>query len=269
MDAALVAQTREIAKATTGFASVEVIERQENFGLSCSIIGGVSEICGRFGRAIVLEDDVVPTPFFLGYVNDALDFYADDDRVISVGCHTFDSGFDLPETFFLDIPDCWGWGVWQRSWLSFETNGLVLLNQIRSRNAQAIFDVDGVYPYTSMLEAQVRGENQSWAIRWYAQAFLSGKLVLYPRRSVTLNIGFDGSGTHGGERSGYRGIQVIDRPISVSATAVQQCVPAREAWKLALLAMAGAPVPALVRAIKHRLRRAYRRLAPHIGKAAS
>ena len=45
-----------------------------------------------------------------------------------------------------------------------------------------------------MLRDQIRGGNQSWAIRWYAYAFLQDKLVLYPGRSVTSNIGFDRSG---------------------------------------------------------------------------
>jgi hypothetical protein len=42
----------------------------------------------------------------------------------------------------------------------------------------------------------VQGKNNSWAIRWYASAFLKDKLTLYPGRSLVLNIGNDASGTH-------------------------------------------------------------------------
>src|SRR5262249_11548578 len=92
--------TRAVARKAGGFAQVEIFERQSNHGLSNSIVSGVNEVCNRFGRAIVLEDDVVPTPFFLRYCNDALDRYADEQRVLSIGCHSFNTGRDLPETFF-------------------------------------------------------------------------------------------------------------------------------------------------------------------------
>ena len=50
-----------------------------------------------------------------------------------------------------------------------------------------------------MLEHQIKGKNNSWAIRWYASAFLKNKLTLYPKISFVKNIGIDGSGTHGYE----------------------------------------------------------------------
>jgi hypothetical protein len=265
-DAAAVEATRRVARDVWGFLKTEVIERDINLGLSRSIVEGVSEICGRFGRAIVLEDDVVPTPFFLEYANDGLDRYADDERVLSIGCHTFDSGFELPETFFLNIPDCWGWGVWQRSWKSFNLDGAVLLAQIRARDDAGKFDFDGAYPYTKMLEEQVRGGNQSWAVRWYAHAFINEKLVLYPRRSVTSNIGFDGSGTHGGQSGGYRGVRTADQPIAVSPTDMQESILARQAWKVALSEMAGPSNAGLGSKIKSRLRRVYRPLGPYLRK---
>ncbi|WP_434903363.1 glycosyltransferase family 2 protein [Bradyrhizobium sp. HKCCYLS20291] len=266
-DAAAVAETRRIAEAASGFGRVEVISREANIGLSRSIIAGVGDICSRFGRAIVLEDDVVPTPYFLNYVNDALDLYADDERVLSIGCHTFDGGFELPETFFLDVPDCWGWGVWQRSWASFNDDGAALLATILQRDARAAFDFDGAYPYTRMLQEQVRGDNQSWAIRWYAHAFLTGRFVLYPGRAVTHNIGFDGSGTHGGSSGGYGPVQLADSAIRVVRTAVEENARAREAWKIALRAMASPSEPGFTGSIKRNMRRVYRGLKPYLSKA--
>ncbi|QIP01740.1 glycosyltransferase [Bradyrhizobium symbiodeficiens] len=268
-DASAVAETRRIARAASGFERVEIIARESNFGLSRSIIEGVGEVCERFGRAIVLEDDVVPTPYFLNYVNEALDVYADDERVLSIGCHTFDAGMELPETFFLDIPDCWGWGVWQRSWTSFNEDGATLLAEIVRRNAQDAFDFGGAYPYTRMLEEQVMGLNQSWAIRWYAHAFLSGGLVLYPRRAVTRNIGFDGSGTHGGGPGGYGSVQCADGAIHVVRAVIEESPTARLAWRLALQAMASPSWQGIGGSIKQNMRRVYRGLKPYLSKAWS
>jgi hypothetical protein len=253
--------TRTVARRAGGFAQVEIFERQSNRGLSNSIVSGVNEVCDRFGRAIVLEDDVVPTPFFLQYCNDALDRYADEERVLSIGCHTFTAGKDLPETFFLDVPDCWGWAVWDRSWKKFEPDGAALLAQISQRGLEARFDFDGTYPYTRMLRDQVRGANQSWVIRWYAYALLQQKLVLYPARAVTRNIGFDRSGTHGGAASGYPNVLAAERPISVSTIEVGASEAGRESWKRAFREMSAGS--GLVSRLRHRLAQA---LHPHLKK---
>src|SRR5688572_17818673 len=54
-----VAQVRDIAKATTGFKTVEVIEREQNMGLAASIIDGVTKLVAEHGNVIVFEDDLV------------------------------------------------------------------------------------------------------------------------------------------------------------------------------------------------------------------
>ena len=257
---------RQVARTASGFLDVSVIEQKENRGLSASIMSGVGEICERYGSAIVLEDDVVPTPYFLGYVNAALDKYKNEDKVFSIGCHTFDSGVDLPETFFINIPDCWGWAIWQRSWKLIETDGPVLLRQIIERGASHEFDIDGAYPYTQMLKEHVAGRNQSWAIRFYAHVFLNGKLVLYPRRSVTSNIGFDGSGTHGGQSSGYPSVRKADRPIAVSPIDMRESLLARKAWKAALGAMAKTSKSGIPGEIRAKLGRMYRTIGPKLRK---
>ena len=61
------------------------------------------------------------------------------------------------------------------------------------------FNFNNSFDYMKMLEDQVKGKNNSWAIRWYASAFLKNKLTLYPKNSFVKNIGIDGSGTHGYE----------------------------------------------------------------------
>jgi hypothetical protein len=257
-DKASVLAARQVARSASGFLNVSVVEQKQNRGLSTSIMDGVGEICERYGSAIVLEDDVVPTPYFLGYVNAALDRYRDEEAVFSIGCHTFDAGVDLPDTFFLNIPDCWGWAIWQRSWKSFQPDGSALLEQIIERCASREFDVDGVYPYTQMLKDQVAGRNQSWAIRLYAHAFLQKKLVLYPGRAMTRNIGFDGTGTHAGTSSNYGNMSVATRPVSVAEIEVRESEIGRECWKKSVTEMLKRTRPGIVSRIRHGIGRVSR-----------
>lgn len=195
----LVAQVRNYLKAISGFASVTIVERERNYGLASNIIAGVTEITNHFDRVIVMEDDLLTSPFFLTYMNTALDIYETQEKVISIHGYTPPIKGTLPDTFFLRNADCWGWATWKRGWVIFEPDGKKLLNELHARRLVRRFDFDGTIGYTSMLLNQTLGRNQSWAVRWYASAFLREKLTLHPGRSLIRNIGADNSGTHRGD----------------------------------------------------------------------
>jgi len=191
-----VTEVREYLREITGFKSVTIIERNHNFGLAKSIIDGVSHVCREHGRVIVLEDDIVSSRYFLKFMNDGLRVYENDERVISISGYIYPIKSKMPETFFLRGADCWGWATWERGWKLFEPNGSVLLQELEKNDLTYFFDSNGTYPFTKMLKNQIKGKNNSWAIRWHATAFLSNKLTLYPGRTLIQNIGVDGSGTN-------------------------------------------------------------------------
>lgn len=193
---AAVDEVRAYLATITGFRSVTIRHRSENYGLANSIIEGVTEVLMQYESIIVLEDDMVTSPYFLTYMNEALEKYADDDRIVSIHGWVFPVAKSLPEAFFLIGADCWGWATWRRGWDCFNNNGQFLLNELKCRKLIHAFDFNGLYPYSKMLESQIKGKNDSWAVRWHASAFLEGKLTLYPGRSLVHNIGNDNSGTH-------------------------------------------------------------------------
>ncbi len=198
-DEPMVEAVREFIGKMDGFKGIRLIKRKKNHGLAQNIIDGVSSIVDEFGRAIVLEDDLITSRYFLEYMNSALEIYRNEERVISVHGFMYPVEAELPETFFIKGADCWGWATWKRGWDLFVRNGEELLSQIEKKKLKRQFDFDNSYPYLKMLENQIAGKNDSWAIRWYASAFLADKLTLYPGRSLVRNIGLDGSGTHCGK----------------------------------------------------------------------
>lgn len=176
-------------------ANVKVFSHQENVGLSCSILGAIDSAFSNHEAVIVIEDDLYLNQYFLEYCKWGLTEYELDKRVGSI------SGFTLPilerhSDYFLLGADCWGWATWRDRWEEFERDGSKLLAELRARRLQREFDLDFSYQYTHMLERQVQGTTNSWAIRWHAHNFLRGKLALYPKESLVLNLGNDGSGTN-------------------------------------------------------------------------
>jgi hypothetical protein len=224
---AAVTEVRAYIRQISGFSAVHVIERDENYGLARSIIEGVSAVCGQFGRVIVVEDDILTSRYFLRFMNDGLEMYQHDEKVISVHGYVYPTRNPLPETFFLKGADCWGWATWQRGWDIFEPDGAVLLQQLQQRGLTHCFDCDGSYPYTRMLEDQFAGKNDSWAVRWHASAFLRDRLTLYPGRSLVLNIGNDNSGTHSASTTDFSG-GLAEQPVRVARLPLEESEPARQ-----------------------------------------
>lgn len=229
-DRAAVEEVRDYLKGIGGFRRVSVIERGKNMGLAASIIAGVSEIVTRYGKIIVLEDDMVTSPFFLTYMNDALTLYEEEDRVISIHAYVYPVAERLPETFFLRGADCWGWSTWKRGWDLFDPDGAKLLDQLKKQRLQRLFDFSGTYPYMRMLKWQVKGTVDSWAIRWYASALLAGKLTLYPGRPLVSNIGHDASATHCVPTDSFD-VQLSGDPIHVDRIPVEDHAGARQAFE--------------------------------------
>lgn len=191
-----VCAVREYCKTITGFKSVALIERALNLGLANSIITGVTDVINRCGRIIVLEDDMVTSPYFLKFMNEALEFYRSEEKVICVHGYIYPIKDDLPEIFFLKGADCWGWATWKRGWDLFDPDGVKLLKEIKKRKLQKQFNINGAYSYTKLLKNNILGRNNSWAVRWRAATFLKDKLTLHPGKSLIHNIGNDDSGTH-------------------------------------------------------------------------
>ena len=191
-------EVRNYIRTIQGFKQTTLIERSENWGLARNIIDGVTTQVNRYGKVIVLEDDLVVAPYFLQFMNDALEVYKDEPKVGHIQACDFTQDSSLPATFLIKWTGSWGWATWDRAWKYFNPNGKELLQELEERKLTRIFDFNGKYGFTRMLRRQIEGKNNSWAIRWNASLFLKDILSLNVGRSLVQNEGFDGSGTNCG-----------------------------------------------------------------------
>lgn len=198
ISAPLVESVRSIARKVEGFRAVTVVERKGNIGLVASITGEVKRLCAEFGRVIVLEDDLITAPFFLSYMNEALERFENEARVMQV------SGYMYPvpthngnRATFLPATSCWGWGTWRRAWDAYDPT-IRGFEELKADPAlRRAFNLDGYYDYVDLLSAHIAGRVNSWGAVWHLNVFLKGGLTVYPPVSLVSNIGFDGTGTNG------------------------------------------------------------------------
>ena len=181
-----------------GFKKKNIIFRKKNFGLSKNIVNGINRELKKYKSIIILEDDMVCDKFFLQYMHYYLNKFEKLDKVVSI------HGYNYPlknvkkinDFFFIRGADCWGWGTWSSKWKIYEKNSAKLIDQFRNKDQVNNFNFQNSYNYYQMLLDAFNKNNDSWAINWYASAFLKNKLTLYPKYSLIKNIGMDGSGVH-------------------------------------------------------------------------
>jgi len=174
-----------------------IVEREKNWGLANSVIAGVTDLCERFGRVIVVEDDLIVSLVFLNYMNTALDKYVDEPKIMQISGHMFPVDIQSEnDAVMLPFTTSWGWATWDRAWRCFDPTmsryeKLKVDSKLRRK-----FDLDGAYPYFRMLDRQSEGKVDSWAIRWYLSVFFQNGLVLFPRHSLVRHDGYDETATH-------------------------------------------------------------------------
>lgn len=227
---AAVKEVRAFIRSIQGFKKITITERAENWGLARSIIDGVTTQINRYGRVIVLEDDLVVAPHFLQFMNDALETYRDEERVGHIQACDFTHDPSLPDTFLIKWTGSWGWGTWDRAWKHFNADGKALLTELESRKLTYTFDFNGKYGYTRMLRRQIEGKNNSWAIRWNASLFLKGILSLNVGKSLVQNEGFDGSGTNCGGGGLYASELYMERLPVKKISPIEENIQARNAY---------------------------------------
>lgn len=199
-DEAEVEAVKTIIDAVDGFKRVTIHRKTFNCGLAGSVIDGVSEVIRQYGKAIVIEDDLQFSPYFLSYMNEALTRYQDDPRVFSIGGYS--PPLEMPESYledsYLSYRCCtWGWATWRERWEKVDwavqdfdsfCKDIGMIDRF-NRGGDDMFHI---------LKLQMAGKISSWGIRWDYAHFRNDAYCFRPAFSIVGNTGNDGTGVHCG-----------------------------------------------------------------------
>lgn len=193
-----VLKLRNYLKTIDGFKTIKIIERNENYGLAKNIIEGVTEIMNIYGKVIVLEDDLITSKNFLCYMNQALDFYENNEKIFAISGYTgnLTSIKELNDEGYLSYrPSSWGWATWKKEWEKNDWDVKDFNTFIKDKKAIKKFNKGGV-DMTRMLKHCMEGKNHSWAIRWSYTMYKLDKYCFYPKISKIQNVGFGTDATN-------------------------------------------------------------------------
>lgn len=190
-----VAKVREYLKTISGFQQIHIIERSTNYYIERNIIEGVTEVVNKHGQIIVMEDDGVTTPNFLTFMNEALEYYEQEKRVMHIATFTFIPN-PSPEhkAFFWRYTENTGggWATWKDRWDEFKWY---------QSEAEALRDIDeatmtwltmnGIYKALGSLKMSPI----PWDICWYIALGKKRGLAVQSPTALTVNNGLY-NGTH-------------------------------------------------------------------------
>lgn len=197
-ESAKVNAVRRYVSSITGFNRVETHFSEENKGLANSIIDGVTEVINRYGKVIVLEDDLYLAPSFLSFMNLMLDTYCNDSRIMQVTGYSArircERKYDT-DYYLSGRAHSWSWGTWLDRWESVDWNVCDYEDLSSDKALQRSFNTYGSDLY-GMLKGWHDGKNNSWYIRFNYSMHKQGKYCIAPINSLVRNDGFGPGATH-------------------------------------------------------------------------
>ena len=146
----------------------------------------------------MLEDDIITSKYFLKFMNEALDFYKDEQNIYSISGYNFP--IKIPQSYKHKVfvsprTSSWGWATWKDRWEKaiwkpenvLDIKNLNKLNNIVDKVGKDI---------APMLLKSIEGRNNSWAVKWVYTNIKYNALTIFPVKSFVKNIGADSSGTN-------------------------------------------------------------------------
>jgi hypothetical protein len=205
-DKEIINQIRQFIFSINGFKLVIPILREINFGAHESIYQAINFVLGVHGKIIFLEDDINTSSDFLEFMNSALSFYENDNRIITVTGYA--PPFKIPFWYRKDVwvnrRQCaWGFGTWKSKWDKIDFNHYDRYNELISNKANLNKYSEDGYDLVDILRCDSQKIYTAMDIRICYYQYLHDKWTLYPVKSKTYNAGFDGSGVRCGISNEY------------------------------------------------------------------
>ena len=173
----------------------QVLTNYSDINLGCAkrVSSGLNWVFETVESAIILEDDCLPDPTFFRYCEELLDYYHQEERVMSIGGTNFKFGQKPTEYsyYYSGFHDCWGWATWRRAWQYFDfemkrwpklRDGDFLTQKLPHKRA--------VQYWKQEFQDTYEGRINSWFYRWLLSCWVQNGLAIRPNVNLVSNLGF-------------------------------------------------------------------------------
>ncbi len=202
-------ETRQVLidyQKNNNFKNLELHLSDQNRGIAYSVKKGAEKQLDKYGKVIIMEDDIVPQKGFLKYMNEALDKYENEYTVWGISGYSFpldNEKLVQEESYFLPVNCSWGWATWKSRWERADFDVTSIFKRFEENGITRESYNFGSCQYYEILEVLRDKKSDVWDALFHASMFLEKGMFLYPNPSLAKNIGFDATGTHCTEEDAF------------------------------------------------------------------
>ena len=182
-----------------GFKAINIIKREENFGVLLNIQEGRKVVLQKYDRIIFSEDDNEFSPNFLEYINKGLRKYEFDQNVSAI------CGYRHPiklsknyfnNYFFYKGFSAWGYATWRHKPIKLDYSTNELKNFIKNKEHIIELNYISGRHYKNVLESIVKNKNRRGDFAAFLSNIEKKQSCVFPVISKVRNHGHDGSGVN-------------------------------------------------------------------------
>lgn len=145
-------------------------------------------------RALIFEDDTVPSDLFFEFARQMLERYKFDDSVMHISGCNLNAFKPTPQAGYLRSPfalPCWGWATWARAWKKYD---FYMKEWPEKRNAIQT-QLGNFAPFFIPMFDKYARVLRVWDMQWNAAIWQNNACTLLPTQNLVTNIGFTPLGT--------------------------------------------------------------------------
>lgn len=187
------AATRAIIDEVDWDCEVERNFSDTNLGCRLRVSSGITWAFTLVEKAIILEDDTVPSASFFSYCTELLDRYENDERVTMISGNNFLFGraATADSYYFSRYPHVWGWATWRRAWANYDLE-MTRWPEIKARKLfdQYLPNASERHFWESIFQSVYEGNIDTWDYQFVYSMWANSGLSIAPGRNLVRNIGF-------------------------------------------------------------------------------
>jgi hypothetical protein len=202
-DEVLCHQVRTIISNVTWECQIFKLFFDTNQGCRQAIIQGLNWVFENETKAIILEDDCIPDPSFFSFCQELLDYYQDNDRIMSIGGYRYlpDEIQSTESYCFSKYTQSWGWATWRRAWDLMDSELMTWEDISQSTWLEAYLANPKYLAYWKYIFNKMRRGMNAWDYAWAYSCWRNNGLTIHPKVNLITPIGFGNNATHNTDKS--------------------------------------------------------------------
>lgn len=194
-----------------------IYKNYSSFNMGCKnrVVTGLNWVFERVDRAIILEDDCIPSESFFYFSSELLERYKLASDVGMICGTNFNSNISIDQSYYFSkFAKIWGWATWKRVWNLYDSQieDWPILKKANLLDKLSLTS-NGKRRWTYGFDQIYKNKIDTWDYQLAYAMFKYELKCIVPSQNLISNIGFGETATHTkNPKNKYSNLQKFDLP---------------------------------------------------------